>query len=45
MENEELLNSEKQRLMNKRAQTFVRFGKRAQTFVRFGKSKSKIIFK
>ncbi|CAI4232704.1 unnamed protein product [Auanema sp. JU1783] len=23
--------------MNKRAQTFVRFGKRAQTFVRFGK--------
>jgi hypothetical protein len=26
-----------QPMMNKRAQTFVRFGKRAQTFVRFGK--------
>ena len=43
IESENLLNpSEQQRtydapIMDKRAQTFVRFGKRAQTFVRFGK--------
>lgn len=36
--------SGKLRPLNKRAQTFVRFGKRAQTFVRFGRNQCMLFF-